>query len=324
MSDSTPNIKSTLHPRNKNRNNYQIDELIKLEKELQNHLTLNKVGEKTINFSDPKAVKLLNKALLKQNYQLTFWDFPAENLCPPIPGRADYLHYIADLLSQDSANSKKQITGLDIGTGATAIYPIIGTCEYGWKFVGTDVDQKSIISARNIVYQNEKLIDQIQFRLQQKSKSIFDGIIFEGDYFEFTMCNPPFHASAEEALKGSQRKVKNLTGKNQKKPVLNFAGNPTELIYEGGEIAFIRKMIFESKYYAKQCGWFTTLVSKQEHLHKLKQYLENNKVSEYKIIEMGTSNKTTRILAWRFNSDFQPGKSSTDKTIQTIRQHMKK
>ena len=35
--------------------------------------------------------------------------FPNENLCPPIPGRADYIHHIADLLS---INNNKQIKSI--------------------------------------------------------------------------------------------------------------------------------------------------------------------------------------------------------------------
>jgi len=33
------------------------------------------------------------------------------------------------------------VRGLDIGTGASAIYPLLGARVYGWSFLGTDIDE---------------------------------------------------------------------------------------------------------------------------------------------------------------------------------------
>jgi 23S rRNA (adenine1618-N6)-methyltransferase len=66
---------------------------------LQRFCITTKTGAESINFSEPEAVKLLNQALLHHYYGFKNWNFPDENLCPPIPETADYIHYIADLLS---------------------------------------------------------------------------------------------------------------------------------------------------------------------------------------------------------------------------------
>ena len=299
------NEKVRLHTRNKNRERYDLSALTQVTPELKDHVTLNKYGVESVDFSNPLAVKLLNTALLNHYYGITNWDFPDQNLCPPIPGRADYIHHMADLLAEynfGTIPTGDAITGLDIGLGASCIYPIIGVTEYGWTFIGSDIDPKSIASSQNIVNSNLLLKGKIECRLQKNRKDVFYGILEKVDKIEFTVCNPPFHASAEEAQKGARRKVMNLSGKKTKNPELNFAGINSELIFEGGEYKFIQNMISESEKFAKNCLWFSTLVSKQSNLKRIYNLLENNEVKQIKTIPMGTGNKSSRIVAWTFHS----------------------
>lgn len=295
--------KSRLHPRNRNRERYDLDALIKSTPDLAGHLKPNKYGEDSVDFSNPAAVKLLNQALLRHYYSIDYWDFPNENLCPPIPGRADYIHYIADLLADSNSDKlpKGETTSiLDIGVGASCIYPLIGITEYQWNFVGTDIDPKALESAQKIIAENPALHTKIELRLQEKPGDIFHGIINRGERFDAVICNPPFHASAEEADKETRRKVRNLSGKKVEKPKLNFSGKKGELVTEGGEQTFIQNIIRSSKYFSKNCFWFSTLVSKQSNLRGLYRSLEKSKVSKVKTIKLGTGNKSTRIVAWTF------------------------
>ena len=305
MSSEKKQLKTELHPRNKNRERYDLDALLHSNPELVNYLKPNKLGEDSVDFSNPIAVKLLNKALLNHYYGIKHWDFPDENLCPPIPGRADYIHYIADLLGESNFGRMPEgnkITCLDIGVGANCIYPVIGVTEYNWNFIGADSNADSIASAQQIVNANKSLTDKIELRLQKNPSFIFRGIINEGEKIDITICNPPFHASAEDAQQGTQRKVDNLSGKRNKTAELNFAGVSNELIYEGGEHAFIHAMIAESRQNAKNCYWFSTLVSKQSNLKGIYKSLEKLDAVEVKTIPMGTGNKSTRIVAWTFLS----------------------
>ncbi|MFC6268553.1 23S rRNA (adenine(1618)-N(6))-methyltransferase RlmF [Frigoriflavimonas asaccharolytica] len=294
---------SNLHARNKNRNGYDLDALVLLLPELKDYIILNKYGSKTVDFANPKAVKLLNKALLIQNYDIQFWEFPAENLCPPIPGRADYLHYVADLLKENNFGrmpNKGNITALDIGTGASCIYPIIGVAEYSWDFIATDTDSKSLESAAKIIKNNTILEDKVQLRLQGNSNHIFTGILENNEKIDICICNPPFHESEEAAEKASRRKLINLSTEKVENFALNFSGNSQELIYPGGEIQFIENMIRESKIYAKNIGWFTTLVSKNSNLSRIYKLLDKISATQIETIDMGTGNKQTRIVAWKF------------------------
>ena len=295
--------KARLHSRNKNRERYDLSALATAIPELKKYVKPNKFGVDSVDFSNPLAVKLLNKALLIHYYGIERWEFPNENLCPPIPGRANYIHHIADLLGANNFGTipfGDKITCLDVGLGASCIYPIIGVTEYGWKFIGSDIDPKSIASAQHIINSNASLKDKIECRLQKSPNAIFRGIIGKEDKIDVTMCNPPFHSSIEDAQKGTRRKIKNLSGKKVKTPELNFAGISNELICDGGEYQFIQTMIRESKEIFKNCYWFSTLVSKQSNLKGIYKILEKTEANQIKTIPMGTGNKSSRIVAWTF------------------------
>ena len=300
--------KLRLHPRNKNRGRYDLNELVKKSPELKAFVKPNKHGNDTIDFANPKAVKKLNKAILNYYYGIVYWEFPDTNLCPPIPGRADYIHYLADLISEYNFGHTPEgskIKCLDIGTGASCIYPILGVTEYDWRFISTDIDLKSIDNAKKIIRSNPSLKSNIECRVQKNITSIFNGILDTSEFIDITLCNPPFHESLESAVKENQRKVKNLSGKINNETLLNFSGNSNELVYEGGELNFISNIIHESEIFAENCFWFTTLVAKQSNLKGIYKLLNNEKVTEIKTIKMGTGNKVSRIVIWTFLSKEQ-------------------
>ena len=294
--------KSSLHPRNLHRNSYDFEELISVVPELKHYVFKNDYDTLTINFSIPKAVRLLNKSLLLKYYNVKNWDIPEGNLCPPIPGRADYVHYLADLLAEDNGKIPMgtSVKGLDIGTGANLVYPLIANNSYGWEMLGTDINPNSLENAQKILESNPDLEENIQLKLQPDSNLIFKNIILSKDRFTFSMCNPPFHESEEDAILGNRRKNNNIRKKKVDKTNLNFSGNASELWCEGGEITFIKKMINESVQFSSQVLWFTSLVSKKDNLHQLTTLLKNLKMPEFKTIDMAQGQKISRILAWTF------------------------
>lgn len=299
-----PKIKPQLHPRSKHRERYDFDALIKACPELAPFIILNKFGDESINFFDAEAVKLLNRALLGFHYGIKYWDIPDNYLCPPIPGRADYIHYIADLVSAEKQIPKNaEIKCLDIGVGANCVYPIIGTKEYGWSFVGSDIDPVSIESANKIVAANPLLAENVECRLQNDSKDIFHSIIKKEEHFDLTICNPPFHASLREAQAGNIRKQNNIHKKRNSKPALNFGGQSNELWCKGGEEAFIRNMIRQSKYFATSCLWFTTIISKHTTLPSIYRAINKSGAAAIETISMEQGNKKGRVVAWTFLSE---------------------
>ncbi len=300
--------KVNLHPRNKHRFGYDFKQLIQCCPNLNDFVFINQYETQTIDFSNAEAVKLLNKALLISEYDIVNWDIPSDYLCPPIPGRADYIHYIADLLTESNNGILPEgdtIQGLDIGIGANCIYPIIGNTNYGWSFVGSDIDEKALQNCKVIIGQNEKLIDFISLQLQLESRFIFKNVITPEDRFAFTICNPPFHASALEAAKANIRKTNNLENIKSNQTLLNFGGQNIELWCDGGEIRFLTQMVYQSAKFPMNCFWFTTLVSKKENLKSIYKTLQKVNTVTVKTIEMAQGQKTSRFVAWTFLSEAQ-------------------
>ena len=299
-----PVLKLELHKRNKHRERYDFKALSKSCPELAPFVAVNEFNDESIDFFNPEAVKVLNKALLMHHYNVEFWDIPAKYLCPPIPGRADYIHHIADLIYENQHEyvevKKPEIRCLDIGVGANCIYPIIGAAVYGWSFVGSDIDPIAIRSAKAIGKANSFLNKKLEVRLQENPKHIFNSIIQAGERFDICICNPPFHSSAKAAERASLRKLKNLKKKNPDTAVLNFSGQSNELWVKGGEAKFVIDMVYQSKEFAKSCKWFSTLVSKKDNLENVYKALKNVGAAEVKTIEMGQGNKVSRIVAWSF------------------------
>ncbi|MBT7815933.1 MAG: 23S rRNA (adenine(1618)-N(6))-methyltransferase RlmF [Polaribacter sp.] len=279
-----------LHPKNKFNKGYDFDVLIVENPLLKEFVLENKFGSISIDFSNPNAVKELNKALLFSYDKLNLWNFSDENLCPPIPGRLDYIHHLSDLLSEE-----KDIKILDIGTGATCIYPLLGVAEFNWNFIATDIDLDSLDSAQDIIDDNN-LDANIKLRQQFDEQQILKGILEEDDFFSATMCNPPFYKSAEEARGANRRKSRNL-GNNA---VRNFSGNNNELWYKGGEKVFLHNYLYESSLFSNKSKWFTSLVSKKENVESLQNSSKKLGAEEFKVINMNQGNKVTRIVCWRF------------------------
>ncbi len=304
-----------LHPKNLHNQGYDFPALIKSHQALSAHVKINKYLSESIDFSDPIAVKMLNCALLKHHYDIVEWDIPQGFLCPPIPGRVDYIHYVAELLEshhsgQKSAFKHSSIKLLDIGTGANGIYSLLACQVYGWHCTASDIDLLSLDNVANIISKNPTLNNRLQLRLQKDKNHIFEGVIQAEDYFDISVCNPPFHASLDEALKSSQKKRNNLainrgdisinTAVTEKASVQNFGGQKAELWCKGGESKFLRMMIKESKMFGSQCRWFTSLISKSDNVKPAIKLLRKLEAIDIKEIEMKQGNKITRILAWTF------------------------
>ena len=285
------------HARNRHQGEYDFAALTAAHPPLAAKVRPNGYGAQSIDFADAEAVMLLNQALLKLFYNIE-WQLAPGALCPPVPGRADYLHYLADLLAQDNHGAIPQADILDIGCGANCIYPLIGHAEYGWRFTGTDIDEAALKAANRIVAANAGLPRAIRLRRQKDPQAVLAGVVNKNEFFHAVICNPPFHASAAEAAAGSQRKVRNL--KLESATPLNFGGQHNELWCEGGEKAFVSKMLAESAALARQCIWFTSLVSRRENLSALEKQLQALDVAEVRVVNMAQGQKQSRFLAWSF------------------------
>ncbi|MFJ4195566.1 23S rRNA (adenine(1618)-N(6))-methyltransferase RlmF [Pseudomonas sp. NPDC089534] len=301
---AAPKEKASLHPRNRHQGRYDFPALIKSTPELAKFVIINPYGKESIDFASPDAVRVFNRALLKAFYGIAHWDIPADFLCPPVPGRADYVHFLADLLAEGNDGTIPRgasVKVLDVGVGANCIYPLIGHSDYRWHFTGSDINATALGAARAIIQANG-LAKAIQVRPQANPKHILTGLLAADERFELTMCNPPFHASIEEATRGSSRKWRALGKADPKRklPVLNFGGQAAELWCEGGEARFVTQLVSESAQVAQQVLWFSTLVSKASNLPAMQAALNKAGALQSRVVEMGQGQKQSRFVAWTF------------------------
>ncbi|MFI5362081.1 MAG: 23S rRNA (adenine(1618)-N(6))-methyltransferase RlmF [Elusimicrobiota bacterium] len=293
----------SIHPRNRHRGRYDIEQLVKNCPALSPFVISTPRGEPSVDFADPAALQALNRALLKTYYGVSHWEMPAGYLCPPIPGRADYVHCVADLLAASGGGTVprgESVRVLDVGVGANCIYPIIGRAEYGWRFVGSDVDPVALESAKRTVDSNPCLTGGVELRLQHSPERIFEGVVRPGESFAAAMCNPPFHASLAEAEERSRRKWTNLGRRESAKR--NFEGQGGELWFPGGEAAFSARMIEESARLGGSIRWFTVLISKEANLPAIAKALKKVGAAERRVIAMAQGQKRSRIAAWTFQA----------------------
>lgn len=288
----------TLHPASPFNSPYDLPALCLVEPALQTYVYTTPRGELSIRFQDPVAVRLLNQALLRHHFALSWYEVPAHALCPAVPGRLDYLLYLQDFLTElhGKKPKTKQFRLLDIGCGANLIYSVLAVQACRWQVVASDISAESLRHAQRIIDENN-LQARLELRLQAQPTAIFRGLITANDQFDLTVCNPPFHRSAEEAAQATARKQQNLGMADQSK-VLNFAGQDHELWCEGGEAEFLRRMIDESVDVGCQVAWFSSLVSKEKNLPALQRHLQQLGCKAQHVIEMEQGNKVTRVLLW--------------------------
>ncbi|EFJ19446.1 hypothetical protein SELMODRAFT_110877 [Selaginella moellendorffii] len=255
-------------------------------------------GRGSIDWRDYAATRELTRVLLDCDYGILGWWIPDGQLCPAVTNRANYIHWIEDLLQGFPApgkNAEGGVLGLDIGTGASAIYPLLGASLRGWKFVATDVTSVALEWGRRNIAANPHLMELIEVRSaaknggedEEENHRLLVGVVKDEEIFDFSMCNPPFFESMEEA------------GMN---PRTACGGTPEEMVCAGGEAGFVSRLIRESVELGTKIHWYTSMVGKKSSLKALKAEIRGCGATMVKTTEF-VQGKTSRWgLAWSFSS----------------------
>lgn len=290
-----------MHPNNRHQGHYDFAALIAQTPALGAFVQQTPRGDSSIDFADPDAVRVLNQALLRTHYGIKHWDLPEGYLCPPVPGRADYLHGLAELIAQDAGAKVDRVRAWDVGVGANCIYPLIGQAAFGWHFVGSDIDANALAIAQQHIDANG-LEEKISLRLQVNRGQIFTGVLQAHERFTLSICNPPFHASAKDALQARKQKWTGLGLGASAGRALNFGGFDHELWCTGGEASFVKRMIRESADCGAQIRWFSSLIARAEHLPDVYKHLKKAGAVAVHTMAMAQGSKQSRFVAWRFFS----------------------
>ncbi|KAH8891790.1 hypothetical protein GQ53DRAFT_137430 [Thozetella sp. PMI_491] len=251
---------------------------------------LNENGQ--LDFTDPAAVMQLTKTLLEQDFGLVV-DLPDDRLCPPVPNRHNYILWLKDLLDTSShGDLHHRICGLDIGTGASCIYPLLGTAQRPWHFLATDIDERSLRYAQGNVTRNG-LDDRIRL-LKRSVSDVMIPLDEAGvDSLDFVMTNPPFYESVKEMDASAKAKAK--------PPSSACTGTSFEMICQGGELAFVRRILEESKRLRTRVQWYTSMFGKLDSLKTFVADLQACGVDNWAVTEFVQGNRTKRwAVAWSY------------------------
>ena len=243
-----------------------------------------------LDFKNPDSFRVLTRCLLKKDFNLDV-ELPPDKLVPTLTLRLNYILWLEDIMNTFEL---KDVHGIDIGCGASCIYPLLAVKLNNWKMNGLEIDEQSINCATENVNRN-KLGDRIQI-YKQKDENVLSNFVYsnEEEKFTFCMCNPPFYNLNDEAS--------NRTG-NRKPPPNSSTGSQNELAVDGGEVQFIIKIIEESIELRNRIQIYTTMVGHKKNVDVILKVLKQHKIDNSITTRFCQGNTTRWGIAWSFNSE---------------------
>ncbi|KAE8622665.1 hypothetical protein XENTR_v10005327 [Xenopus tropicalis] len=287
-------LNKSMHPRNRYKDKPpDFAYLASKYPEFKQHVNVNLAGRVSLNFKDPCAVRALTCTLLREDFGLTI-DIPLERLIPTVPLRLNYIHWVEDLINYHDSDKTALRRGIDIGTGASCIYPLLGATLNGWYFLATEVDDICYNYAKKNVEQNN-LSDLIKVVKVPQKTLLMDALKEESEIiYDFCMCNPPFFANQLEA--------QGVNSRNPHRPPPSSVntGGITEIMAEGGELEFVKRIIHDSLKLKKRLRWYSCMLGKKCSLAPLKEELRKQGVPRVAHTEFYQGRTMRWALAWSF------------------------
>lgn len=249
------NNNARMHPRNPYRGkDPNHEQLVDQFPELKQYLrpAKRKGDRPTLALTtNPAAAIAYNCALLKRDFGIN-WSIPVGRLCPPIASRVNYVLWVQDLIKLNRPKTQPsvdRVVGIDIGTGANAIYPLLGTAlDSTWHFVATDVDESALSLAKKNMEANPRLQRRIKLKRVSEDARVQAALPPGDGMIDFCMCNPPFFESALDV---------------RIRPDGSTAGTRSELVCQGGEEGFVSGIVRDSVKLGRRVRWYTSMFGKK-------------------------------------------------------------
>ncbi|XP_053376165.1 RNA N6-adenosine-methyltransferase mettl16-like [Mercenaria mercenaria] len=258
---------------------------------------VNASGKVILDFKDPAALRALFRALLEDDFGLAV-TVPLDRLIPTVPQRVNYILWLEDIIGKE--NGAK---GIDIGTGSSCIYPLLGCRLNQWQFLASEIDDQNMYFANKNVASN-KMEDKITIK-KVTEDTLLIGLVDENEIYDFSMCNPPFYSDHLEA-----QGITSARNDDRSESSSISTASEAESIAWGGEVRFVTQMIEESLILKNKIRVYTSLLGKKMSLSLLKDVLQRKKVPKYASTEF-CQGKTMRWgIAWTFDETVEFPKSS--------------
>ncbi|TDH73359.1 hypothetical protein CCR75_007113 [Bremia lactucae] len=291
----TPHLSALTHDRNRYKDKppdfYALGQIYPEFKQYLRNID-DDMCRASLAWNDPFAVRELTKTLLLHDFGLQ-WNIPINRLCPPLPNRLNYIHWIEDLLREQQKPDQKScatvISGIDVGTGASCVYALLGATLNKWRFIATEINFESYECAKENVAKNH-LEPLISIKRTHTNRLLLEPLQEEPIHrqFHFVMCNPPFFDHMDEA---------------DTNPDSSCMGSANEMVFPGGEIAFIENIIIDSEVLRNRVIWYTSMVGKKSSLRKLLSLLRGKNVKSTSTTEFFQGRTKRWGIAWSFSND---------------------
>jgi len=204
--------------------------------------------------------------------------------------RLNYVLWLQDIV--ECTCGSNVIRGFDIGTGASAIYPLLA-CRLAptWSFVASDIDERSIEFAKQNVFQHS-MGSRIVVEHVQADDPILQPLHTSAMDFDFVMCNPPFYNSAEDVARSSEFK--------EFGPNAICSGAEVEMITPGGETNFVSRIFLESLQLRTKCRWYTSMLGKMSSIPDIICLFREHNVDNYAVTEFVQGQTRRWAIGWSF------------------------
>ncbi|KAJ3641083.1 hypothetical protein Zmor_027604 [Zophobas morio] len=279
-----------MHPRNIYKQPPNFKQLAIQYPDFRKHATQDLSGKVTIDFKNVEALRALTCTLLKKDFGLDI-QIPLNKLIPTVPLRLNYILWIEDLLSV--ADRTDNIKGIDIGTGASCVYPTIAAKKNQWTMLATEIDPESIKFATENVKRNS--LQNLVTVIQVKDTLLNEAVDQHPHEYDFCMCNPPFFSTTQELHPFFKARKQ-----NRPHPRNAFCASVDEVVAKGGEVDYISRLINESKTLDTQIKIYSSMVGHKSTLPPLKKLLREVEVVSFKQTEFCQGHTTRWGLAWTF------------------------
>ncbi|KAL9129432.1 MAG: hypothetical protein Q9217_002106 [Psora testacea] len=195
-----------------------------------------------------------------------------------VPSRLNYILWVQDLLDTtsddytDEYDANREVIGLDMYADT-----ILKLSRVGAEAMQRHGSQLYLSIAR--------LRAKTEVEIRSANASSID----------FTLCNPPFYASSADLIASAASK--------SRPPYSACTGADVEMVTPGGEVAFVSRMIDESKNLDERCQWYTSMLGKSNSVETVLQRLRNAGVDNWAVKDLVQGSKTKRwAVAWSWGS----------------------
>lgn len=284
------------------------------------------------NFTSSSNQYDITELIVKEYFLVSNYKLNRKKLCPRVTNRLEYLkkveQYLMDGLKivkckksnfiEKPIEKEEKRWIIDIGTGSSLIYPIIGMKMNDRNhFIVTEIDPESILDIKKHINSNNNFENRI-FLIEMKEN---EDLIPLNKIIElkkkigissisYLICNPPFYSNEIDYNNRSFKKKK--LKKNELIISKSECFYNKENFDDGGELLFVKQIIQQSLSIQTSFDneiksiffntWFTSQIGIYDNYKKLLSYFKEIGIKNFTSFTIDFQTKRW-VISWSFNNN---------------------